>query len=178
MGLCWIAAWMVEGLLKTRWQGIVLTVVSVYMISMAAITYERCKIWYDAVSLWSDMIEKDPKMVFVYENRGMAYLQKGRDDLAFNDFTQAIELNPHFASAYNNRAIIYDKQGKKDLALNDFNTAIEMDPSYVVTYLNRSIFHFQNGAPQKAMADALKAQDMGLAVPPWYLRNLKKANRI
>ena len=49
------------------------------------------------------MIQRNPKDVVAYHNRGDAYGLKGDIDRAISDYTKAIELNPNYAPAYNSR---------------------------------------------------------------------------
>jgi Flp pilus assembly protein TadD len=41
------------------------------------------------------------KLATAFDNRGVAYRQKGEDDRALQDYEQAIQLNPSNATAYN-----------------------------------------------------------------------------
>jgi tetratricopeptide (TPR) repeat protein len=42
-----------------------------------------------------------------YNNRGIAYMNKGQHDQAISDYTKALEINPSLAVAYINRGIAY-----------------------------------------------------------------------
>ena len=57
--------------------------------------------------------ETSPKDAQGYVNRGIAYLNKGGNDRAIADFTQAIKLDPKSAQAYCNRGIAYAYKGDK-----------------------------------------------------------------
>ena len=140
---------------------------------MSWMTFERCKVWFNGVTLWSDVIKQYPKFAIAYDNRGTAYTLMGQDGPALQDFTKAIGLNPRYAGSYNHRALIYDKRGQADLALKDFNGAIAADPNYGAAYFNRSISYFRAGHAQPALEDAVKAKALGMDVPDWYMRNLK-----
>ena len=52
-----------------------------------------------------------------YNNRGIAYDEKGEFDKAIEDYKKAIELNPEYADAYNNRGLAYYGKDESDRAI-------------------------------------------------------------
>ncbi len=95
-----------------------------------------------------------------YNNRGIAYGNKGDYDRAIADHNKAIELDPRYAKAYNNRGVDYaDKDYEKALA--DYNKAVELDPKYAMAYLNRgNIFRKKKGDFDRAIAEYNKALEV------------------
>ncbi len=79
-----------------------------------------------------------------YNNRGIAYSEKGEHDLAIKDFDKAIELNPDYAEAYNNRGNVYDEKGDFEKAVADFNMAINTKSDYAEAYINRGVAYGKN----------------------------------
>lgn len=65
-----------------------------------------------------------------YNNRGVAYFNKGLNALAMKDFNVATELKPNFALPYYNRGRIYHKLKQYDLAIAEFDKAKAFDPKY------------------------------------------------
>src|SRR3954470_10921217 len=64
-----------------------------------------------------------------YDNRGVAYANKGLYDQAIADYGQAISLSPRsFPTAYFNRASAYSNQGLDDQAIADYSKAISLEP--------------------------------------------------
>ena len=64
-----------------------------------------------------------------YDNRGVAYANKGLYDQAIADYNQAISLLPKtFPIAYFNRGSAYNNQGLDDRAIIDYTTAISLEP--------------------------------------------------
>ncbi|GHU52814.1 hypothetical protein FACS1894200_13340 [Spirochaetia bacterium] len=67
---------------------------------------------------------------FAYNNRGIAYKNKGEYDRAIADYTQAITLDPNYAVAYAGRGIIYDDyKGDYQRAIADYTQALKLDPN-------------------------------------------------
>jgi tetratricopeptide (TPR) repeat protein len=67
-----------------------------------------------------------------YNNRGVAYRDKGDVDRAIADFSEAIKLDPILARAYHNRGIAYRAKGDLSRAVADQEVAIKLDPIYGV----------------------------------------------
>ncbi len=59
-----------------------------------------------------------------YNNRGIAYAQKGDHDRAISDYTKAIEINARNGDAYSNRSNAYEQKGDHDRAIADSSKAI------------------------------------------------------
>jgi Flp pilus assembly protein TadD len=117
---------------------------------------------------------RNPKF---YNNRGIAYGEKGQYDQAIADFNKAIEINPRYDKAYNNRGIVYRLKGQYDQAISDFNKAIEINPTDAQAYNNLAwlfatakVPGFRNG--EKAVVLALKACELSKWKNPGYLDTL------
>ena len=91
-------------------------------------TYTTCAIWKDDLTLWNNVISQYQTVPLAYNNRGLVYLNEGKNDTALQDFNKAIELNPDYAKAYNNRGTLFINENKNDEALKDFDKAIELMP--------------------------------------------------
>ena len=74
----------------------------------------------------SAIIERNPKDVVPYHNRGDAYGLKGDVDRAISDYTRAIVLNPNYAPAYNSRGRAYASKGDYIRAVDDVTKAGEL----------------------------------------------------
>src|SRR5579859_5448898 len=62
-----------------------------------------------------------------YDNRGVAYANKGLYDEAIADYSQAVSLLPKsFPMAYFNRGNAYNNQGLDDQAIADYTKAISL----------------------------------------------------
>jgi protein O-mannosyl-transferase len=115
LGLFFMAGWYVSGYFEpgaNRQTGSALLVVSVvYSMFLGYLTNDRCKVWYDATSLWRDEIEKQPKTYNAYNNLGFEYFNKFNESVDQNMrkiyfdsanllLNQSIALNPTFANSH------------------------------------------------------------------------------
>ena len=116
----------------------------------------------EAIEDYNGAIALNPKFDMAYNNRGVAYADKGQYDRAIEDYNRAIEINPKFADAYYNRGNAYVKKGQYDRAIEDYNRAIEINPKYADAYMNRGLTHETLGNRAKAITDFQKACEMGV----------------
>jgi len=133
--------------------------------SLAFLTVKQIALWKDSITLWTYVIENATnRSAAPYINRGLAYREAGRPDLALADFNSAIAAEPGAADAYNNRGITLKETGRFEDAVKDFGTAIRLDPSGYISYYNRGSTLKDAGQYGPALADFDKA----LALNPAY----------
>ena len=77
-------------------------------------------------------IKSDSQDTVPYNNRGVAYLNKGEVDKAIEDFNKAIECDPEDANAYNNLGVAYFDKGEIDKVIKEYSTAIKLKPEYLM----------------------------------------------
>jgi lipoprotein NlpI len=94
-----------------------------------------------------------PALAITLNNRANAYLRKGDNDRAIQDYDQAIRLDPDAALARNNRGSAYQHKGDYERALRDYNDAIRLDSSFAVAFGNRGRVHHFHGNYAPAIAD-------------------------
>ena len=101
-----------------------------------------------------------PKDLLAYNNRGLAYRNKGETDAAINNYDQAICISPDFALAdYNRGNADYDKRDYY-CAITDYNQAIKINPSYALAYYDRGVVYYDRHEDEKAVADLNKAIEL------------------
>lgn len=119
-------------------------VIVVAIALFAGVTYGRNRVWKDTVSLFSDVIAKDPDAGLAYNNRGNIRMDQKNFRGAMEDYNKAIELK--YQDAYNNRGILRNKLGDYRKAIEDFDKAVlhnKLDRAKV--YYNRGIAKLKLG---------------------------------
>jgi tetratricopeptide (TPR) repeat protein len=142
----------------------------------SVLTYQRNKVWKDEFTLWDDTVKKSPYKARPYNNRGFAYDKQGNFTQAISDYNKAIGLNPEYAEAYTNRGVAYAKQNNFTQAMPDFIKAIELNPKLAAVYNNRAVVYYKLKKYDEAWADVHKAQYLGAAVNPGFLKALAQAS--
>jgi tetratricopeptide (TPR) repeat protein len=139
---------------------VLLIVTSCYAIS----SYRRNLVWGNDLTLWNDAVYKSPRKARPYNNRGVAYNDRGNFLQAIADYTKAIAISPEYAEAYYNRGNAYGKQGNVSQAIADYTRAIAISPEYATVYNNRGLaYDRQDNFPQ-AIADYTRA----IVISPEY----------
>jgi tetratricopeptide (TPR) repeat protein len=135
-----------------------------YLIVIGAASFMRTEVWKDSLTLWDDTIEKSPKAVVAWNNRGSIKDRAKKHKEAIEDFTRAIVLKPDYVHAFYNRGT-----SKKDWAseqkdsamlqsaLKDFDQAIQFDENFVEGYHNRGITY-------ENLSDYAKTQEQKTAL--------------
>ena len=117
--------------------------------------------WYDkAIVHYTEAINLNPEHVDAYNNRGIAYRNKGEIEAAIQDYNKAIDLNSELAEAYNNRGNAYLNKGEIEAAIQDYNKAIDLNPEHADTYNNRGVAYLNKGEFDLAIQDYTKAIDL------------------
>jgi tetratricopeptide (TPR) repeat protein len=93
-------------------------------------------------------------------NRGSAYVDAEKFDLAIADETAAISLNPRDAIAYNLRAWAYLEAGKTGEALVDVNKGLLLDPRSADALDTRGRIYEAEAKLTEAAADFRKALEI------------------
>ena len=121
---------------------------------------ERCEVWTNSETLWTDVIEKFPNTSEGYLNRGQYYTDNDIFDKAMVDYESTLQLNPKSTLAYINRGNVYGRNGVYDKALEDYSKAIELTPGASKIYLNRGNVYGLQGDIQASIVDFTKAIEL------------------
>lgn len=122
------------------------------IVIFTGITYSRNRVWKDTVSLFSDVIAKNPDAGLAYNNRGNIRVEQKDFKGAMEDLNKAIDLK--YEISYVNRGILMIKIGDYKKAIDDFNRAetnVQLDKSRV--YYNRGIAKLNLGNFKEAEKD-------------------------
>ncbi len=76
------------------------------------------------MAIYTLVLALSPDNAEAHFNRGLAYKQLGRYDLAHQDYDNAIVLDPGMAKAYYDRANLHLKQGRLGAAAGDYGLAL------------------------------------------------------
>jgi protein O-mannosyl-transferase len=136
-----------------------------YMLFIATLTFDRCKVWHDSISLWTDALKKDPSLPLAHNNRGGAFAELKEYQKALADYDYSIANSPKLEKPYSNRgivrAVLKDYKGAKD----DFDKAIETDPKSPGAYYHRGNVFMEMGDTVAAVRDYSKV----LSIDPKHI---------
>ncbi|MDQ7785520.1 MAG: tetratricopeptide repeat protein [Desulfomonilaceae bacterium] len=93
----------------------------------------------EAIEIYTEILEKNPRSAEVLNWRGMAYDDLGTLDQALADLNKAIELSPNYADAYNNRGEVYRKKQMYPKAKADYAKAVALDKQFAEAHYNLAL---------------------------------------
>lgn len=128
--------------------------------TLSVLAWQRVTVWENSETLWTDVIEKYPRKIWIsYNNRGNHYQATGRLDLALKDLDLVVKLKPT-ALTLSNRGATYRNLGRHEEALTDFNRSIELDPDYYKSFINRGNVLLDLNRNEEALKDFNRALDL------------------
>jgi tetratricopeptide (TPR) repeat protein len=98
------------------------------LLVFAVATVRRDRVWRDDESLWTDALAKSPHSAVAHHELGVAYLRRGRDDLAARYVEEALRLDPRMELAHYNLAGIRERAGRLDEAIEEYRLAVGANP--------------------------------------------------
>ncbi len=113
-------------------------VIGIYALLLGFLTFQRGKVWADSLTLWSDVIEKNPEVVIAYYNRGNVYMNTDAYEKAISDYSSCVKLDPTHWEAYINMGVTRTKQKDFLAAIGDFDAALAIDSTVLKAYINRA----------------------------------------
>jgi len=161
---------------------IVYGIAGLYLIVIGVASFERCKVWNNSLSLWDDTLEKSPKAVVAWNNRGSIKDKDKKHKEAIDDFTRAIVLKPDYTHAFYNRGTS-KKEWAKELndssilksAIQDFDKALNLNTKFIEAYHNRAMakenlsdFARTQNQKNRLLDSALNDYNMTIELNPKY----------
>jgi tetratricopeptide (TPR) repeat protein len=104
--------------------------------ALGAATYTRNETWRDGVTLWSDVLAKNPRSHRGHYNLGVQLEALGRIDEAARHYTEAIRIAPRFEQAHNNLGMALAGKGSVREAIRHYRAALEVDPEFAKAHNN------------------------------------------
>jgi tetratricopeptide (TPR) repeat protein len=97
-----------------------------------------------------------------YNNRGIAFEEKGDYGMAIASYNMALAVDPNYYDPYCNRGNCWVRKGEYDKAIADYDEALAINPNLPAAYADRSTAWDAKGEYDKAIADC----DQALALSP------------
>ena len=117
-----------------------------------------------ALSESSQMLERFPNSVLLYNIAGAANVGLMHFDAAIDSYKQALKINPEYAEAYYNIGIALGEKGDADAAIDSYKQALKINPDYADAYNNMGIALNEKGDVTQAISSYNKA----LVIKPGY----------
>jgi tetratricopeptide (TPR) repeat protein len=164
VGLALIASYLLFGLYSKRslW---IIGISLVLIIALGTGTFIRNRVYKNPMTLWSDVLSKNPQSHRAHNNLGVELHSRGRIREAFGHHSKALEINPENAEAYYNLGIIYTMQGKYDEAIKNYSETLRIKPRHPEAHCNLGVAMLNQGRAEEAIVHFSEA----LRQKPHYL---------
>ncbi len=180
IGVFFIIARWINDLLENRSEQLkvfktpILASFTLFIIVCCYLSFQRCKVWKDTISVWSNAIEQFDGSPQSFNGRGDGYIFAKQYDKAIADLNRAIQLKYDYPDAYYNRGLANYYLGKYEESIKDYTSAIQYNPKLSRAYFNRAGSFFTLKKYQPALEDALKARQLRSYVDPRFIEVLQE----
>ena len=155
-GFVLVVSYLVFDLLSERRSWVVATSISI-IIYLGVTTYVRNKVWQDPITLWTDVVSKNPKNHRGHNNLGFALNDQGRLDLAVKHLLESLRIKPGFALAHTNLGAVFLRQGRVEEAVDHLSAALLITPFSVQVHNNLGAALARKGEFEEAIRHFYKA---------------------
>jgi hypothetical protein len=125
------------------------------------LTFERCQVWNNSISLLTDVIKKYPDVAMVDNNIGLTYVDQGNPEKGIQYFQRAAELAPNDADPYINMADTYLSLNQFDKAIVAYKEVINRQPNADIAYYNIGVLYGKIGKDSLGLIFLKKAAMLG-----------------
>jgi len=147
-GFATLAAQLLFSLLTTR-RAMVIS--AVLIVALATAAHVRNRIWRDPVTLWSDVIAKNPNRHRPHNNLALALERQGRADEAIRHYTAALRLKADVAEVHTNLGHLLGERGRLDEAIRHLSQALRLEPDSVAAHNNLGNVLREQERPREAI---------------------------
>jgi tetratricopeptide (TPR) repeat protein len=109
------------------------------LISFSVSTYYRNQVWRDGISLWSDVVLKNPLNYRGFTNLGQTLQNHGNLKAALIQYDKALRLKPDYYIAITNKGSLLGQMGRPEEAVSLSREALRIKPNYPVALNNLGV---------------------------------------
>ena len=121
------------------------------------ITWKQIGYWKNSATLFQHTIDVTTDNYLALNNLGNAMVHLGKNDEAYQHYTEALRIKPHDANAHYNMGILLTTKGKLDEAIGHYKAAIRSNPYLKKAYYNLGTILQQKGSNAEAIINFLYA---------------------
>ncbi|MDY6986973.1 MAG: tetratricopeptide repeat protein [Thermodesulfobacteriota bacterium] len=132
-------------------------IASFIILSLGTVTYLKNKIWQDDMTLWSDVLSKNPQSARAHLNLGAILVTQGKVDDAIAHYREALKIKPYYVRTHNNLGIALRQKGDLDEAISHYRTALRIRPEYVDAHNNLALVLKDQGNLDEAISHYRRA---------------------
>lgn len=135
---------------------------SVVVIVLTSLTYQRNSVWQNNYTLWSDVANKSQNKAGPYIELGLVRLEEAKPREAILYFEEALKREPDNYLAYLNIGNAYDRLGILDKAISAYQRTIDLQPEFDDGHYNLGRVYFK----KDMFSEAIKEFQIALSLNP------------
>jgi tetratricopeptide (TPR) repeat protein len=157
IGLNVALVWLAVDLAGGRWRKVRVAAAAAVVIALTLITRSECRFWKDSATLFSHLIELNPRHYIAYRNLAVAQAEAGESEKALASFQRGIEVNPNYSSLHHNLGVLLETLGRQEEALPKYFKAVELDYHAFGSFFNIGVISMRLGNAEAALASFREA---------------------
>ena len=124
----------------------------VIVLALGSATYLRNRVWQSSISIWSDVIDKNPQNIRGYINLGNALDRKDRYEEAIEAYSKALQMKKGVLDAHYNLAVALERRGRFKEAGAHYLEALRLKPGDVQAHYALAVVLVLQGKIGEAIA--------------------------
>ncbi|MCX6250439.1 MAG: hypothetical protein NTX61_06785 [Bacteroidetes bacterium] len=176
LGFYLIIARIITYLLKKRSLPyfLILSVCTIYILTMTVLTYNRCKFWQNTGTIMNDAINKYPGLSVPYSNCARYYRSHQENEKALNMLNRYLQLQPNLSNdecveVFGLRGNVCFDLGLDSIALFDYSRAISCSSKDVTVFSHRGALLCRMGRYPEAKNDLNTAWKLDKSFSDTYI---------
>ena len=159
IGLAFMLAVFLEKVyMKQKDRQAMLTLVFVLVVfAFSVLSFNRNKVWANGLTLFDDVIEKQPEAFYAYHSRGIVYYYQGNYNASLMDYNKAIALNNNYGLTFYNKGLTEMMLKQNAEAYKSFSSTIKLIPNNDQAYNDRAIANYNLNNFDEAINDYSKS---------------------
>ena len=133
---------------------------SAIILCLSVGTYARNETWESRISLWTDVLSKNPRSFRAHTNLGKALARMGSTEQAIEHYRAALNMNPTYIVAHQNLGLALEEKGHIDKAIEHYLAALKVKPGYVKAHTSLGAAFDKQGRTGEAIQHYMKALEM------------------
>jgi len=145
------------------------------LLLLGARTNVRNQDWKDDLTLWTKTAQTVPQSARARANLGKAYIRRGLDGLAEQEFAEAVRIQPEEPQYRDNLGLAHLRLGRLAEAELELREALRADPSLVSGHMNLGLTLYQTRRFEEAKREFREALQIrpNVAMAWYYLGRIQ-----
>ncbi|MCX5658707.1 MAG: tetratricopeptide repeat protein [Planctomycetota bacterium] len=117
---------------------------------LAMLAFSQATAYENRMTLWSDVLAKDPRSWIAMINLGAEHATNGEDERARELFRAALAVNPAAYEAHYNSGALLGREGRTDEAVAEYEAALALKPRLPAAHNALGKVHLSRGEHERA----------------------------